>query len=383
VLAGSLGAVGGAALGVAGAAVAHAAAASDASEPPPSEPVASGPAASGSGTHGPTAVPVHGATQAGIARPATPQSFGLLVVGDLDRHDDLSFLPDLGRSIAGLVTTPTPELLPDGAGTLTITVGLGPRAVAARGSGLPGGQPLPAFAHDDGIDPAANGGDMLLAAYADDPTVLRPVVDRLVAQIPAFRPRWQQRGFRGPGHGMIARNPLGFFDGVAVPRTTRELAEDVWLDGALAGASICVVRRLRLDLDAFHTLPVAERERVFGRRLDGAPLSGGAPFDDVNLDAKTADGHYLIPADAHVRAAHPSFTGSRLMLRRSYGFDEGDGDAGLLFVCFQRELRTFVETQRRLDRLDHLMRYATPTASGTFLILPGFTAQRPLGAALP
>lgn len=363
-LAGSFGALGGAALGVAGSAMA------DRSNPPPPAPAAD------------VAVTVFGPTQAGIARPTAPQSFGLLSVGDLARPEDLAFLPELGRQIARLVTAAPAALLPDGPSGLTVTVGVGPHVVSARNPALPGAQPLPDFPGDDHIDAEATGGDLLLAAYANDPNVLAPVLDYLVGQIPGFRQRWRQRGIRGPGDGTIVRNPLGFHDGVTVPRTDQELAENVWLDGELAGGTICVVRRLRLDGDAFHALSITDRQQVFGRTLDGAPLSGGAPFSNVNLEAKAPDGSYLIPARAHVRAAHPSFTGSHLMLRRGYGYDNGGTDAGLLFVCFQRELRTFVATQHRLHQLDHLMQYVRPTASGTFLILPGFTAEQPLGLAL-
>ena len=100
------------------------------------------------------------------------------------------------------------------------------------------------------------------------------------------------------------------------------------------------------------------------------------------LRAKTEAGDYLTPARSHVRAAHPSFTGSRLMLRRGYAFGTQPDDAGLMFVCFQNELDAFVKTQHRLDELDDLMAFATPTASASFLILPGFAADRPLGATL-
>lgn len=363
-LAGSAGAVGGAALGIVGTAWAKR---NDAS--PPAESAS-------------TAVSVFGPTQAGIARPATPQSFGLLSIGDLDKPADLSFLPELGRQIARLVTAPPAELMPEGPVTLTVTVGLGPRVVSARNPALPGAQPLPTFAGDGRIGPAAIGGDLLLTAYASDPGVLPPIVDYLAGQVPGFRQRWRQRSFRGAGNGTIVRNPLSFYDGVTVPRTAKELADNVWLDGELAGATICVIRRLRLDIEGFHALPVAGRQQVIGRKLDGAPLSGGAPFSNVNLDAKSPDGSYLIPVRAHVRAAHPSFTGSHLMLRRGYAFDNGGTDTGLLFCCFQRDLRTFIATQQRLDQLDDLMDFVTPTATGTFLILPGFTADLPLGQML-
>jgi len=327
-------------------------------------------------------VPVYGATQAGITRPATPQPFGLIAVADLDNPRDLTFLEELGETIAALVADPPRGLLPDGPVSLTVTVGLGPRVVAAHRPAWPGSQPLPRFARDKTISTTATDGDLLLTAYATDPTVLPPVLDHLAQLIPGYRPRWSQRCFRGPGQGTVARNPLNFLDNIQVPRGAEELADNVWLGKPLAGGTICVLRRLRLDIDAFHALSVAGRERVIGRRLDGSPLSGGRPLSAVNLDAKTPTGEYLIPNDAHVRAAHPSFTGSHLMLRRGYGYDNGAGDAGLMFICFQRDLRSFVMTQRRLDQLDALMHYATPTASATFLILPGYTARLALGGGL-
>lgn len=94
----------------------------------------------------------------------------------------------------------------------------------------------------------------------------------------------------------------------------------------------------------------------------------------------------MIPARSHARAAHPGFTGSELMLRRGYAFDDGQTDdvqrTGLMFVCFQRSLRTFTATQHRLDETDDLQRYSTTTASATFLVLPGHSSTRPLGSGV-
>ena len=70
------------------------------------------------------------------------------------------------------------------------------------------------------------------------------------------------------------------------------------------------------------------------------------------------------------------------MLRRGYAFDDGGDDTGLLFVCFQRSLRTFVATQERLDDVDALSQFVTPTGSATFVVLPGFDRTTPLGATL-
>ncbi|WP_083459692.1 Dyp-type peroxidase [Jiangella muralis] len=344
----------------------------------------------------PDAVDAAGPHQAGIARPGTPQPHGLLLVLDLVatpaptapyRDAVRALCARLGTAILDLTGERAAEAgLLDGPGDLTATIGLGPRVVAAFGADLPGAQPLPAFAADSSVPPERTGGDLLIAVYASDPNDVHRGASWLAERAdPDAVPRWSQRGFRAPGTGTIARNPLGFHDGVIVPQNADEQDEHVWIaDGPLAGGSICVVRRLRLDAARFTAEPVERQEAVIGRhRNDGSPLSGGGPTGEVDLLAKTADGLYVTPARSHVRAAHPSVTGSALMLRRGYAFDDGAADAGLLFVCFQRDLRTFVQTQFRLDEVDDLGGYVTPTGSATFLILPGFDADHPLGVTLP
>ena len=331
----------------------------------------------------PARVDVAGDQQAGIHRPSTPQRQGLLFALDLD-STDLGWLPAIGEAILDLVEGGKSGVLPEGPGDLTVTVGLGPRLIAVVDPTLPGAEELPAFKGDENITDDRRGGDVLLAAYSSDPTVLRVVLESLSATVPGSTLRWEQRGFRGPGTGGVVRNPLGFLDGIIVPHTDDELDRNVWIaDGPLAGGTICVLRRLRLDIAAFHERSRREQEAVFGRRFgDGAPLSGGGTLDQIDLRAKTPEGDYVVPADAHARAAHPSFTGSELMLRRGYAFDDGEGDTGLLFVCFQRTLRTFVATQQRLDDVDALSKFVTPTGSATFVMLPGFDRTTPLGATL-
>ena len=68
------------------------------------------------------------------------------------------------------------------------------------------------------------------------------------------------------------------------------------------------------------------------------------------------------------------------MLRRSYSFE--DGETGLFFVSFQNELSTFVSTLERMATSDALLEFTTTTRSATFLVLPGFDADRRLGASL-
>ncbi len=343
--------------------------------------------APGTGSVQPERVAAWGPYQAGIHLPGVPQRFGRIAVIDTDLAT-AEWLAALGARIAELTAGEnSAELLPDGPGDLTISVGLGPRLIAAVDASLPGAEELPLFAGDAAIEATYLGGDVLLSVHSSDPTVLSPVLADLTALLPGAQPRWEQLVFRGAGEGTKARNPLGFMDGIIVPKGDSELEESVWIgSGVLAGATICVIRRLRIDSSRFRSLAVDDREATIGRRLDdGSPLSGGEPDDQVDLTAKTPEGEFLVPARSHSRAAHPSFTGSGLMFRRSYSFDNGAGDdpaSGLLFVSFQNELRTFAATQQRLDEVDALMTFVTPTASGTFLMLPGFSDQVPLGAPL-
>lgn len=329
-----------------------------------------------------------GRTQAGVARPTTPQRNALHAVYAVDDVSNLrTTLERLGATILALTAGPTPTL-PDGPGDLTIHVGLGPAPLHAVDPALPGATAMPAFAGDDAIARERRDGDLLLALASSDGGALRPALDHLVESVPGLSPLWAEHGFRAAGEGTVARNPLGYLDGIIVPEGDDELDENVWItSGPLTGATVCVLRRLRLDRRRFVAQPESVRDSVVGRHADGRPLSGGGPDAQIDLQAKTPDGEYLVPLHAHARAAHPSFTGSALMLRRGYAFDRGptaDGvdDAGLLFVCFARDLDTFVRTQLRLDEVDELMKYATPTASGSFLVLPGFSSTRPLGAAL-
>ncbi|GAB2609667.1 Dyp-type peroxidase [Pseudactinotalea suaedae] len=356
------------------------------------------PARADGGTDAPVAVPVFGAHQAGIARPATPQTFCALAVLE-HTSPGASSIGEIGAAAGRAVRTATsPETcaeagLLDGPGDLTVTIAVGPRLVAALDDTLPGATALPLFQGDEAIPAERRDGDVLVIACSSDANDAATALQHVTGALPSTRLRWTQRGFRARGQGTITRNPLGFHDGVIVPRRPEELDENVWIpSGPAANGTNLVVRRLRLDTSAFHTLPHEGQERVIGRRrTDGAPLSGGGPTDEVNLLAKTPEGELLVPAHSHARAAHPSFTGSHLMLRRGYAFDDGRRvdesglevhDAGLLFLCYQREQSTYVRTQHRLDEVDDLMDYVTPTASGSFLVLPGFDDDRPMGSTL-
>ncbi|MBM4791756.1 Dyp-type peroxidase [Streptomyces sioyaensis] len=336
-----------------------------------------------------TRVPPTGRHQAGITLPQSAQPNLLSVVADLgDAVAVGPLLAELGQAVLTLTAGTDPRLLGLPPGDLTVTIGVGPRLVRMARPALPGAADLPRFSREE-IAPQARGGDLLMQICASDPLLLPVVAAALLEQAGhRIRERWRQSGRRGPNipvdKGISApRNLLGFIDGIVGPHTTAEHRRHLWLAGPapVVGGTIAVVRRMELDLPRFTALPVAEQEAVFGRRrATGVPLSGGAAAWDPNLGAKTPDGRYLIPADAHVRRANPNAVGVGLMLRRSYSTDEPT--PGLLFISFQNDLRTFTNTLVHMDDSDALLRFTTTTASATFLILPGFDQQHPLGAKM-
>jgi len=328
-------------------------------------------------------VAAHGVEQAGIARPELPQPGLVSLVLDLHAAP-APLLAGLGRLIARITATGL-DRTAVAAGDLTVTVGVGPALVAAVDPTLPGAHELPAYRREE-VPDHARGGDLWVQVCGSD----RLAVAMAVVEIQEWLAdratvRWSQRAWRGddtaaPGGHPVPRNLQGFQDGIVNPRTSTELSDSVWLPrpARLAGGTIAVVRRFRFDLAGWRALGVHHQQQAVGRELvSSRALSGG---DDVDVNAKTPDGRYRIPLDAHVRRANPSALGVGMMLRRSYSID--DPEPGLLFVSFQRSLRTFTATMDSLDHGDRMLGFATTTATGTFLVLPGFSADRPLGSML-
>jgi deferrochelatase/peroxidase EfeB len=97
----------------------------------------------------------------------------------------------------------------------------------------------------------------------------------------------------------------------------------------------------------------------------------------------------VIPADAHIRLAGPQVNGGQRILRRGFSYVEppepnsGAIDAGLLFICFQRDpARQFVPIQRRLVTGDALNRHTKHTAGALFAVPPGVKHGSFLGEGL-
>lgn len=284
---------------------------------------------------------------------------------------------------------------------LTITFGFGPSLFGSTAGGdrfgLAAQRParlvdLPHFPAD-ALDPARSNGDLCVQACANDPQVAVHAV-RNLARI-AFgvaTVRWSQLGFGRTSststEQVTARNLMGFKDGTANLKAEdgADIDAHVWVapgdDPAaewMTGGSYLVARRINMHIETWDRSSLREQEAIIGRdKGEGAPLSGGTEFTEVDLGAEGSDGP-LIPLDAHVRLAHPSENGGSAMLRRGYNFTDGSTDlgrldAGLFFLAYMRDPRIqFVPLQTKLARDDALSEYLRHTGSGIWAIPPGVT----------
>ena len=358
-------------------------------------------------------VPFYGSYQGGIATPA--QEFLDFAAFDVTSSsgDDLRDILKQWTAAAAALTagrpyepspegtdvapTDTGEAVGVGPSRLTITIGFGPSLFGARGEdrfGLAGKRPrklapLPSF-RGDSLDPDRSGGDLCIQACADDPQVsfhAIHVLARLASGAATLR--WTQQGFGRTSSTSRSqptpRNLMGFKDGTNNIRAEDREAMDefVWVqpsDGPtwMAGGSYLIARRIQILFDVWDGTSLEGQERVIGRKkLSGAPLGGHDEYDPVDLDAKKG-GESVIPADAHIRLASPHESNGQRILRRGYSYSEpsepgsGQIDAGLFFICFQRDPgRQFVPIQRRLAASDALNHHTLHTASAVFACPPG------------
>jgi deferrochelatase/peroxidase EfeB len=292
------------------------------------------------------------------------------------------------------------DLPPSG---LTITFGFGPSLFDDR-FGLAGRRPdalvdLPHFPGDALVD-ALVGGDLCIQACSDDPQIAVHAI-RNLSRIAFGRAslRWSQLGFGRTSSTTRAqatpRNLFGFKDGTANLRAEdAETAKDVWVqsgDGAkwMTGGSYLVSRKIRMTIETWDRTSLREQERVVGRtKGEGAPLSGGTEFTAPDFETAGRDDAPLIDAEAHVRHAHPSMNGGAALLRRGYNFVDGNDDlgrlnAGLFFICFQRDpAKQFIPIQLQLAKNDAMNEYVRHVGSGIFAVPPGAARGTSIGAGL-
>jgi deferrochelatase/peroxidase EfeB len=215
-----------------------------------------------------------------------------------------------------------------------------------------------------------------------------------------------QSGFTaGYAPKVTPRNLMGFKDGTLNVATGDPQVMDrfVWVgdEGGpwMRHGTYMVVRPIRIALEHWDRMKLAFQEQTVGRRKDsGAPIGGRSEFEPLNLDAVDKDGNGLIAENAHVRLAAPESNDGAQILRRSYSYDNGvsyvaerwppwrqgmEFDAGLLFMCYQRDPRTgFVKLFERMSKFDMMNQFVTHTGGGLFACPGGAQPGRYIGQAL-
>ncbi|MBO0804973.1 MAG: Dyp-type peroxidase [Nocardiopsaceae bacterium] len=353
------------------------------------------------------AVPFHGPYQAGIVPEPQHQT---AIVSFTATAASRSELTDLFRAItsrarfltaggtpppAGIGGPPPdsgvlgPTVVPDG---LTVTLGVGSTLFDDRYGLAPLRParltPMRTFPNDD-LDPAQCGGDLVLQLSAGNAdTVVHALRDIASHTHGGMQATWRIDGFSSPPRpaGTVPRNLMGFMDGIANPSVTSGAQMDslVWIQPGTAGepswtagGSYFVVRLIRMFVEFWDRVDIREQENMFGRRrASGYPLDANgiyAPPDYANDPSGE-----VIPLNSHIRLANPRTpqTASSRILRRSYNYDRGldsvgNLDQGIIFTCFQADLRRqFEAVQARLVN-EPLTDYISPFGGGYFLALPG------------
>jgi len=280
---------------------------------------------------------------------------------------------------------------------LTLTFGFGASLFVKDGKdryGLASRRPaalidLPKFVGDELIASQSDG-DLSVQACADDPQIAFHAVRQLARIGEAIAHiRWVQTGFLPSSGRETPRNLMGFKDGTVNPpiRDAKAMNQFVWVGAEgpdwMRGGSYVIARRIRMALEHWDRVSVAFQEQTFGRhKYDGAPLGRKGEFDSLDLNATDKDGNPVIPENAHVRLAAAATNDGAQILRRPYSYDNGfdfvaerwppwraepEYDAGLLFICYQRDPRAgFIRIFERMSRFDMLNQFVTHVSSALF-----------------
>jgi deferrochelatase/peroxidase EfeB len=280
---------------------------------------------------------------------------------------------------------------------LTITFGFGAGLFVKDGAdryGLAAQRPealvdMPKFPGDQLVETRSDG-DLSIQACADDPQVAFHAVRELARQAYGLAQiRWVQSGFVAEDGKATPRNLMGFKDGSNNPPITdaRTMDQVVWVGSEspawIRGGSYLVVRRSRIALEHWDRMKVAFQEQTIGRRkYSGAPIGGKHEMEQPNLTAVDADGNPVIAENSHVRLAAAASNDGARILRRAYSYNDGvnitaerwppwrqemEFDAGLLFICYQRDPRTgFIKIFDRMSKFDMMNQFVTNTGGALF-----------------
>ena len=374
--------------------------------------------------------PFWGDHQAGITTPVQSHSYFAALDLETASRDDLvkmlrawtATAADMaaGQSAAAIgndLTTPGPdtgEALGLPPSRLTLTFGFGPGLFVKDGKdrfGLAAKRPaalvdLPTF-HGDQLVETSTGGDLSIQACAEDPQVAFHAARQLVRlAYGTAKMRWAQTGYMTrPDGESTPRNLMGFKDGTSNPAVSdpKAMAQFVWVGNEgpdwMRGGSYVVVRRIRVALEHWDRTKVAFQEQTIGRhKYSGAPLGGRGEFDPLDLNANDKDGNSVIPDSAHVRLAAAASNDGVQVLRRPYSYNDGvnftaerwppwrqgmEYDAGLFFICYQRDPRTgFIKIFENMSKFDMLNQFVTHTGGGLFACPGGIANGQFIGQRL-
>jgi deferrochelatase/peroxidase EfeB len=289
---------------------------------------------------------------------------------------------------------------------LTLTFGFGAGLFIKDGKdryGLSAKRPpalvdLPRFAGDQLVD-ARTGGDLSVQACTDDPQVAFHAIRQLarlaynVAEL-----RWVQAGFLPHSDGkQTPRNLMGFKDGTKNPSVNdaKTMEQFIWVGDEgpewMRGGSYVVARRIRIALEHWDRMTLAFQEQTIGRhKYSGAPLGKKQEFDKADYDATDSDGNPIIPENSHIRLGAAVNNDGAQILRRPYSYNDGanvtaerwppwrdemEFDAGLFFICYQRDPRTgFIKVFEKMSKFDMMNQFVTHTGGGLFAC-PGGVAE--------
>ncbi|MFD8236227.1 Dyp-type peroxidase [Streptomyces sp. NPDC059696] len=262
-------------------------------------------------------------------------------------------------------------------GKIAAWLALGEGALPSRSDRPRNLRRMPSFAGDV-LDPAQTHGDLLLQITGSSARAVRQAAEQALRALPQQQLRWHADGTRPEnrtedGRG-LSRNPFHFTEGHGNPATTAEITERATVrvgqgePSWAVGGSYQVIRVIRLATGFWDRDSAHEQERITGRRrngrwLDGTPSTERAAF--------ATDPHGKItPLDAHVRRAAPNPRTPPPMVRRSYNYNRGPDDQGLIFSCFQSDLeKGFEAVQRRLQG-EAMAKYTLTTGGGYFFVPP-------------
>lgn len=276
--------------------------------------------------------------------------------------------------------------------SLTITVSLGDSLFDSR-FGLDKVKPhylveMTSFPNDR-LEQKWCGGDITLQICANSQeSVIYALRDLLRHTAPFMFPLWKIDGFL-PSRDIDQRstpiNLFGFKDGTGnAPTNDKQLMDElIWVNEGskepawCSGGTYQAVRLIRFNLEFWDRTPLEDQENDFGRHKEtGAPIGMKQEHDDPEF-AKDPHGDRVL-FDSHMRRAEPRnperYTAK--LRRRSYSYSlgltpNGALDMGLIFVSYQKNLKTgFIDTQKRLNG-EPLERYIKPFGGGYYFVLPG------------